>query len=143
MIDPELRKVFEKIKSGSKRKRVEISSKSNIIKPQNEYIKIIPDEKFISYALNPEKDSNKAKAFEKALGFTQDNFRDLKEQIMELADESKFVEKGDSGYGMKYEYILQIIGANGKKANVLTAWIQDGEEKRLTSVYVTNRKVTP
>ncbi len=77
-----------------------------------------------------------------ALGYTQENYQELKEQIMKLADESKFVEKGDSGYGMRYEYILEITGANGKKANVLTAWIQQGKDKRLTSVYVTNKKVT-
>ncbi len=43
---------------------------------------------------------------------------------------------------MRYEYIIEITGANGKKANVLTAWIENGNKKRLTSVYVTNRKAT-
>jgi len=43
---------------------------------------------------------------------------------------------------MRYEYIMRLTGINGKNANVLTAWIQDGEEKRLTSVYVVKRKVT-
>ena len=62
--------------------------------------------------------------------------------IEEHIDESKFVEKGDSGHGMRYEYIMELTGANGKKANVLTAWIQDGKEKRMTSVYVTKKKVT-
>ncbi len=125
-----------------KSKVVEATVKSGIIQAENEFVKIIPDEKFIGYALNPLKDENKAKAFEMALGYTQENYQELKEQIMKLADESKFVEKGDSGYGMRYEYILEITGANGKKANVLTAWIQQGKDKRLTSVYVTNKKVT-
>ena len=125
-----------------KSKVVEATVKSGIIQAENEFVKIIPDEKFIGYALNPLKDENKAKAFQMALGYTQENYQELKEQIMKLADESKFVEKGDSGYGMRYEYILEITGANGKKANVLTAWIQQGKDKRLTSVYVTNKKVT-
>ena len=98
--------------------------------------------KFVDYALNPEKEPNKAKAFKDALGYDLDNYSELIENINAHLDESKFVEKGDSGHGMRYEYIMELAGANGKKANVLTAWIQDGEEKRMTSVYVTKRKVT-
>lgn len=76
------------------------------------------------------------------MGYDKSNFEALKQNILEHIDESMFVEKGDSGYGMRYEYIMEITGANGKKANVLTAWIQDGNHKRLTSLYVTKRKVT-
>lgn len=139
IIDPKLAEIFEEI---AKEKTVVNSAKSGIMKSQFEYIKIMPDEKFSAYALNPIKEPDKAKAFEKALGYTLDNYQDLKAQIMELANESKFIEKGDNGHGMRYEYIMEVTGANGKKANVLTAWIQDGEDKRLTSVYVTKRKVT-
>ena len=70
------------------------------------------------------------------------NFEDLMHNISNHIDESKFVEKGDIGYGMRYEYVVELEGLNGKRANVLTAWIQDGEEKRLTSAYVTKKKVT-
>ena len=38
---------------------------------------IIPKEKFIAYALNFEKDINKARAFKKALGYTIDKVEDL------------------------------------------------------------------
>ena len=69
-----------------------------------------------------------------------DNYELLKENIFNNLDESKFIEKGDSGYGMKYEQVLELTGVNGKKANVLTAWIQDGDDKRLVSVYVDERK---
>lgn len=102
----------------------------------------MPKGKFVDYALNPEKEPNKAKAFKDALGYDLDNYSELIDNIKAHIDESKFVEKGDSGHGMRYEYIMELTGANGKKANVLTAWIQDGEEKRMTSVYVTTRKVT-
>ena len=85
---------------------------------------------------------DKAKAFKEALGYDQSNYELLKQNILDHIDESKMVEKGDSGYGMRYECIMEITGENGKKANVLTAWIQDGDNKRLTSVYVTKRKVT-
>lgn len=103
---------------------------------------VLPDAKLSGYALNPKVDPNKAAAFESALGYTMANADLLKRNIMDHLDESKFVEKGDRGFGMRYEYIMELTGENGKKANVLTAWIQDGDEKRMTSVYVTKRKVT-
>ena len=102
----------------------------------------IPEEKFTAYSLNPQKAPDKAKAFKEALGYDMSNFEDLMYNIDSHIDENKFVEKGDIGYGMRYEYVVELEGANGKRANVLTAWIQDGEEKRLTSAYVTKKKVT-
>lgn len=50
------------------------------------------------------------------------------------------VEKGDNGYGMRYEQIIKLKGPNGNEANVLTAWIDDDGDLRLTSVYVTRRE---
>ena len=46
--------------------------------------------------------------------------------------------KGDRGYGMTYEVIMDITGPNGKTAKVLTAWIDDRSkgEMRLTTVHV-------
>ena len=102
----------------------------------------IPDEKFTAYCLNPEKAPDKAKAFQSALGYNLSNFNDLIENINRHIDESKFVEKGDKGHGMLYEYVIELTGPNGKTANVLTAWIDDNGEKRLTSAYVTKKKVT-
>ena len=37
---------------------------------------------------------------------------------------------------------MRLTGPNGKQANVLTAWIDENGKKRLTSVYVTDKKVT-
>lgn len=102
----------------------------------------IPTAKLTGYALNPLKAPDKAKAFQLALGYDQSNAEELLQNILAHVDESKFVEKGDAGYGMLYEYVMRITGANGKEANVLTAWIADGEKKRMTSVYVTEKKVT-
>ena len=113
------------------------SSKSGTIKTV-----IVPGVKLTDYALNPIKAPDKAKAFKTALGYDQSNYKELEKNILDHIDESKFVSKGDSGYGMRYEYIMELTGANGKKANVLTAWIEDGKNKRMTSVYVTKRGVT-
>ena len=142
IIDPELKKIFKDIQSGKKTKAVASYGKSGIMQATNEFIKIIPDAKLVDYALNPLKDENKAKAFELALGYTKDNYQDLKKQVIELVDERKLVPKGDIGYGMRYEYVIEVNGLNGKKAKVLTAWIEDGEDKRLTSIYVTDKDVT-
>lgn len=103
---------------------------------------LLPDVKLSGYALNPSVAPDKARAFKAALGYTMANADLLKQNIVDHIDEDRFVEKGDSGYGMRYEFIVELTGVNGKKANVLTAWIQEDEKKRLVSVYVTKRKVT-
>ena len=113
--------------------------KSGIIEAGN---LAIPMQKLVGYALDPQKAPDKAKAFELALGYTKDNAAELLQSIFDNADESRFVEKGDSGFGMRYEYIMELEGHNGKKARVVTAWIRENGKLRLTSVYVTGRKVT-
>ena len=104
----------------------------------------IPDEKLTGYALNMEHPSGKekAKAFRDALGYTKDNYADLKAKILESFNENELVYKKESSYGKLYEQIMKITGPNGKIANVLTAWIKENDESepRLTSVYVTGRK---
>lgn len=114
--------------------------KSSIIKERGNLS--LPVEKFTGYALNPDKDINKATAFKKALGYDMTNAEDLIDNILDHVYESNLVAKTDRGHGMLYEYVVQLEGPNGKKANVLTAWIQDGKKKRLTSAYVTEKKVT-
>lgn len=102
----------------------------------------IPKSKFTDYALNPEKDPDKARVFESALGYNKDNCDQLIKDIEKHADIDKMIEKGDNGYGMRYEQIMRINGPNKKEANVLTAWIDDHKELRLTSVYVTKKEET-
>jgi len=102
----------------------------------------LPKEKLIKYSLDPMKCPDKAEAFRKALGYDLNNYEDLMLNIKENIDTRKFVEKGDLGHGMRYEHIMKLKGPNGKSANVLTAWIRDGEGLRLTSVYVTEKEAT-
>ncbi len=102
----------------------------------------LPMAKFTQYALNPEKQLDKAYAFKRALGYDLSNVDELIENILNHADVSKFVSKGDIGYGKKYEYVMTLTGANGRNASVLTAWIEEDGKLRMTSVYVTERKVT-
>ncbi len=99
---------------------------------------VIPERKFTQYALNPQKDYNKVAAFEKALGYTLENADDLIKQIRDNLPKYEAKEKGDSGYGMAYEVIMNIAGPNGKTAKVLTGWIDDKDagEMRLTTVHI-------
>lgn len=99
----------------------------------------IPEQKFKGYAL---KNPDKAKAFKAALGYDMTNAEELIQNVIDHIDESKLVQRGDAGHGMRYEYIMRLVGANSKEANVLTAWIEEGKGFRLTSVYVTERKAT-
>lgn len=104
----------------------------------------IPTEKFTEYALDPEREPDKARAFREALGYTKANYQDLIDNITRNISKKDFVFKGYNGYGDTYEYVMCLVGANNKKANVLTAWIVETGKKelRLTSAYVTEKKVT-
>ncbi|MCL1884340.1 MAG: hypothetical protein FWF81_11405, partial [Defluviitaleaceae bacterium] len=99
---------------------------------------VIPIEKFTQYALNPKRQPNKAVAFDLALGYNINNALKLIEQIRLNLKNFSATEKGDIGYGMRYEVIMDITGANERTAKVLTGWIDDikNGEMHLTSVYV-------
>lgn len=103
---------------------------------------VIPLEKFTEYALNPEKDPNKAAAFRLALGYILSNAEKLIENIHKNLDNFECTKKGDSGHGMRYEVLMTLTGENGKTANVLTAWIDDNKngEMRLINAYVDKKK---
>lgn len=131
---------YDEWKAGKEQESVEYSAKSGIITGRIGNISTkIPVDKFTKYSLNQERQPDKAKAFESALGYTSKNIDALIANIQQNLKEEEFVEKGNSGHGMRYENIVVLTGANGKTANVLTAWIEDDEYLRLTSVYVTKR----
>ena len=102
---------------------------------------VIPLEKFTNYVLNPNKDPNKAFAFQSALGYSVGNADLLIENIRTNLGRFPALSNGHNGYGLRYECIMSIVGANGKNAKVLTAWIViDGEDfPRLTNAYVTKK----
>ena len=104
---------------------------------------IIPQEKFTQYCLNKEKAPDKAHAFESALGYTLDNYQDLIDNIYKSIPKFPAKNKGDNGYGISYEVLMTLTGANHKKANVKTGWIirYGSKEPTLTSAYVTKKKL--
>ena len=98
----------------------------------------IPTAKLTQYALNPDKSPDKARAFEMALGYNLSNAEKLIENIERNINKFPIVEKPDTGYGKRFQIVMELAGENGKTAKVLTAWIIDKEtdEVRLTTIYV-------
>ncbi len=129
---------------------VDKSGESSIIKERSllnldlQYFAEIPKEKFTKYALDPIRQPDKARAFREALGYTMDNYQELIDNISDNLDENSLRYKDSNAQGKLYEYIMRLTGANGKQANVCTAWIVEvgKSEPRLTSAYVTKKKVT-
>lgn len=132
-LDPENKEKYRKKVEEWKK-----SSESAILRLPRYQEVSIPKAKFTEYALNPSKDINKTEAFRAALGYTLENVDDLIKQIHAKLPEYNAVEKGDRGWGMTYEVVMDITGPNGKTAKVLTAWIDDKSngEMRLTTVHV-------
>ena len=104
---------------------------------------IIPDEKFINYALDFTKSPNKAEAFKSVLGYTKTNANKLIDEIYANIGFYEAISKGNNGYGELYEVILKLKGANGNYANVLTSWIVENGKNypKLTSSYITKKKL--
>ncbi|MCL2168400.1 MAG: hypothetical protein FWB74_00070 [Defluviitaleaceae bacterium] len=103
---------------------------------------VIPERKLTHYALNPEKNKDKAEAFARALGFDLTNWQDLVDAIKTNLQNYPAKLKSDEGFGNKYEVVMRIKGPNGKYANVLTAWIDDSYtgEMRMINAYVDRPK---
>jgi SPP1 gp7 family putative phage head morphogenesis protein len=121
-----------------KAKVVVKSAKSGKIKLPRYQEAVIPEAKLQQYVLNSDRDPNKARVFKTALGYTMSNAAELIQQIRDKLPDYEATEKGDRGWGMTYEVIMDITGPNGKTAKVLTAWIDDKDngEMRLTTVHV-------
>lgn len=124
------------------------SSESGIINPKRISVNIqafakISKEKFTKYALDPINQPDKAKTFKEALGYSIDNYQELIDNIQNNFDEKLMNLKVEDKFGKRYELVMNLKGANGKNANVCTAWIKenDDSEPRLTSAYVTKKKV--
>ena len=103
---------------------------------------VIPTAKLTQYALNPEKDANKARAFEAALGYNLDNVEKLIENVKVHIDDNKIIYKPKTQYGEPFQITMELTGENGKMATVTTGWIIDAEkgEIRLTSIYVDKKR---
>lgn len=101
---------------------------------------VIPDEKLSGYALNINHPTgkNKAIAFEKYLGYNINNKDMLIKEIRAGLRENIATERKRTEHGRPFEVKMRIKGANGKYANVKSAWQidNDSDVPRLISIYV-------
>ena len=69
-----------------------------------------------------------------ALGFTKENAGQLAKQI--VFDENVAVQTAVTEHGIKYNQLISIVGANGKKIDVVFAWIKnnDGFVRLVTAI---------
>lgn len=143
-IDTPTVKTTEKIYTDEVAKKVDFSGKSGIIELDLQFFAQIPEEKFTKYALDAEKQPDKARAFREALGYTKENYESLINNILNNFEEKNLRLKNENEYGKLYECVMRLTGANGKQANVCTGWIVEvgSDEPRLTSAYITNKEVT-
>ena len=99
---------------------------------------VFPEAKLTQYALNPQKDKNKAEAFRVALGYELQDADELARNVASHINDFTAIEKPDNGYGTRFQILMRLTGKNGKTANVMTAWINDKAMgvARLISIYV-------
>ena len=94
------------------------------------------NKKLESYLLNKTHPSggSKAKWFEEALGFNQTNKADLSKQIIFNPDSA--VQTSVTEYGIKFNQVIKITGANGRVIDVTFAWIEneDGVIRLVTAI---------
>lgn len=106
---------------------------------------LIDPRKCTDYALNPENPIGKDKAvmFRQYLGFTQDNYQALLEQIQAQAMDVEANLGISDEHGQRYQVDLQIRGMEaGQQEIVRTGWIvrQNEDIARLVTLYVRRRK---
>jgi hypothetical protein len=74
----------------------------------------------------------KAKWFKEALGFTKENMQDLSKQI--IFDPTKAIKTSETPFGIKYNQVINVKGANGRNIDVLFGWIENEDKVlRLTT----------
>ncbi len=112
------------------------NAKYGLITPENA---TIPEEKLAGYALNKEhpRGRDKAIAFERALGYNINNYKELLNNVLKNLPNFPAISKGVDEYGEKYEVLMLLTGPSGKTVRVKTAWRKYKEgEIRLVSIYV-------
>ena len=79
------------------------------------------------YILNKEHSTGKSKAlwFERALGISRKNAEILNGQL--IFDANKAVKTAETEYGIKYNQITTILGAHGRKIDVVVVWIKNND----------------
>ena len=105
----------------------------------------IDPRKLTQYALNLDnpKGVNKAIMFQRHLGYNQDNYELLLQQITSKALEGNAVYQSADLHGKRYQVDLEITGIEaGQREIVRTGWLikPDSNTARLVTLYVRKRR---
>lgn len=105
---------------------------------------VIPENKLVNYCLNKAHKTGgpKAVAFEKYLGYTQENSRELDELIRKSISTADIVERKADEYGRTFQARFFVVDLQGKKILMVTGWKQGARDEypRLTSAYLKPEK---
>lgn len=99
----------------------------------------LPETKFTKYLFGGvhKEGLAKGKAFTSRLGYTVDNWEELRDEVKGKAPQYPAKYKDDNGYGERYEQKIIIYGKKGTPANVVVGWIykKDGSIS-MSSMYI-------
>lgn len=84
---------------------------------------VIPDDKITRYLLVQKARNDKSKFLAQS-EFTLDNPEALKAAIRLLVEESEAVEDRRDEYGIFYQVMGELVGANAVNLSVVTIWLQ-------------------
>ena len=98
----------------------------------------IAEPKLKRYALDPERQPNKAEAFRLALGYTSEDSEEVAAKVYEYVADYEPEYRDETPHGKRYTTQMVMTGKNGKKAKVKVGWIIDNgaDTMRLTTVFV-------
>lgn len=96
------------------------------------------DRKFTEYLFNPANKTGYAKgqAFTSRLGYSKENFEELKRDILKSAVKYPATYKDTDKYGSKYEQKIILYGKKEKPANVVIGWKVKEDKTWMTSAYI-------
>jgi hypothetical protein len=99
----------------------------------------IDPRKLTEYALSQDAPWGRHKAiiFEKALGFTQQNYADLLVQIEQQVLAAEAILRSEDKFGARYSVDLTVVGTEGRRAVICTGWVvpHGANEARLVTLY--------
>lgn len=97
------------------------------------------NEKFTKYLFNPENKDGwaKGRAFESRLGYNIDNWKELKQDILDRAAKYPAIQNGQTKQGnSKYVQDIVMYGKKNKPANVKVVWVNEKSIERMITAFI-------
>lgn len=98
----------------------------------------VDDRKFTEYLFGGvnKKGLDKGKAFESRLGYDINNYKELKQSILDAASKYPSTKKDTDNYGTRYEQKIILYGRKQTPANVVVGWKAKNDKIWMTSAYI-------